>query len=299
MQQPGRAHPLLRGAADLPLVRGDVVERLVERVHAEPGERVHGPLVQERVGLRRLQPVDQRRRHVHRVRDAVVRLHEHRAAAGDPPHHVDAVPPRPLGVHLVGERLEGADHHGRLVPLPQAHGRLATSLGHLPGEHLVQGHGQRDRHRLRPDDLPLVVPPRGRLAEGPTHGRGDREGVHAEQLGLGSQTPLDGLPDDAVLGVRGQPGHRRVEVLERLIRLEEEVAVDARGRDPAVREAQVRRDQLAADHLVFTVESRHARQPTGDATGPAPPGSLRGRGARRRGGRAAQAAAVTSCRRSP
>ena len=70
-------------------------------VHADVGEGADDPVVEEGVGPLEAQALDERARHDERVGDAVAGLHEHRPAAGDAPHDVDAVPVGAVGVDLV------------------------------------------------------------------------------------------------------------------------------------------------------------------------------------------------------
>src|SRR6185312_4334224 len=100
-----------------------------------------------------------RQRRIDRIGDGVARLDEHRAAAGDAPHHLDAVALRGVAVHLVAQRLEAADHHRGGRPFPQAHRGLATARADRVKQSLVQRHVQQRRLRCRVDQLPVVVAP--------------------------------------------------------------------------------------------------------------------------------------------
>lgn len=165
---------LLRGAADLTDLGGDVVERHVLRLDPDLFEDLHHPLVEEGVGLLEAHPFDEGRGDDEGVGDAVAGLHEHRAAAGDAAGHHDPVLLLPLGLDLVLIRLEGADDDLRGVPLPQAHEGLATPRGDVLDERLVH----RDVHH-RVDDGPVdhlevdVVPGQS-VAECPADGDADR-----------------------------------------------------------------------------------------------------------------------------
>ena len=98
--------PALRGATDLALVGGDVVERHVTGVDTHLAERTEHPVVQERVRLFEAQTLNQRSGHHQRVGDAVARLHEHRSATRDAAYHLDAMSVGARLVDLVAVGLE-------------------------------------------------------------------------------------------------------------------------------------------------------------------------------------------------
>src|SRR5690606_18427047 len=117
------------------------------------------PLVHVCVGLLEPHAIDQRVRRDDRVGDGVARLDEHRAAATDAPHHLDAVAFGGLGIDLISQRLEPADHHRRTRPFPDAQGGRAVAATDLVHQHVVQCHVQGGGLRRRVDQLPVVVAP--------------------------------------------------------------------------------------------------------------------------------------------
>ena len=90
---------LLRGAADLAELGGDVVERHVLGLDAQLFEDLHDPLIEVVVGLLEAHSLHEGGGDDERVRDAVAGLHEHGAAAGDAPRHGDAVALHAVGTH--------------------------------------------------------------------------------------------------------------------------------------------------------------------------------------------------------
>ncbi|MNW57143.1 hypothetical protein D3C74_349230 [compost metagenome] len=130
----------------------------------------------------------------------------------------------PCGVDLVPERLERADDDGRRAPFPDAQRGAAPPCVELLGQHLVE----REVHRglLGPfvDDLEDVVVPPGRVAERAAHR--DRHGLGREP-DHGDVVGQDGLDGSGQVGDGrglGQPRQGRVDVLEGVVGLEEEVA---------------------------------------------------------------------------
>ena len=266
-------HAALRGACDLALVGGDVVERDVAGVDADLRERPHHPLVEELVASLEAQALHQREWHDERVGDAVARLHEHGAAAGDPAHHVDAVRGAPRIVDLVLVGLERADHHEGLVPVPDPQAGVDLAAGQLAREDLVERDVHARVHRDGADDVEGVIGPVGGVTEGPPHRDADRLGGEADHPDVVGEAGVDGRGQVRDRGCRGHARERVVDVLEGLVRLKEEVSGDERLRDHPVRRLDIDRDQLAARNLVFAT---HGPEPS-DPTKPLPPGGRVGR----------------------
>ena len=169
MEHSAGRESLLSGAGDLALVRGDVVERHIPSVDTDLGKRSHDPLIEKRVGLLETQTLDQGRRYCQRVRDAVARFHEHRAATGDSAHHPDAVPRSRLGVDLVTHGLERSDHDQGRVPVPETQCRRTLTRCDLTRDDLVQRDVHRGIENHRRDEVEGVDPPsswRGRVRAG-------------------------------------------------------------------------------------------------------------------------------------
>src|SRR5690606_19884842 len=136
-----------------------VVERLVTGVDAKAREGRDHPAVHQLVCVLERQPCHQLLRCADRVGDRIPGFDEHRAAAADPAHHLDAVAGGALGVDFVAQRLEASDHHRRGGPFPDPQGGGATAGGHLGGQDLVQRHVQGGRLRAVVDELPVMPAP--------------------------------------------------------------------------------------------------------------------------------------------
>ena len=253
VQHRAAGEALLRRAADLALGAGDVVERLVEGVDAEGDQRLQHPGVEEGVGIGEGHVAHQIARCIERVGDAVAGFRQHGAAAGDAADDLHAQRRGCVEVHLVAQRLEGADDDGGPFPFPEAQHRAAPAGGDLLRQDLVQRQVHRGGERGRVDDLPVVVPPAAARAEGAAHRDGHRLGTEADQRRIRPQRRADRRRD--LLDVRGrrQALHRAADVVQRLGGFEEEVAGDLHIRDAAVPEFEIDDDELAALYLVFTV----------------------------------------------
>src|SRR5690348_4001489 len=179
----GSAATGLRGARDLSGRRGDVVERLVPGIDAEPLQCIDHPTVHELVRFLEAHARDQRVRRVQRIRDGVAGFDEHRAAAADPPHHLDAVPGRAFGIDLVAQGLETPDHDARRRPFPDPERRRPAARGNFVGQDLVDRHVQGGRLRRTMDQAPLVV-----ITFGAAHGLASRARWTATAIDSG-ETP--------------------------------------------------------------------------------------------------------------
>ena len=157
VEQGAVAHPLLCGTADLASGRGDVIDRLVERLHTEGLESRENPLVEEHIRLLIVETGDEGRRDEHRIGDAVAALHEHGSAPGDAAHDLDVVLLHAFGPQLVDVGLEGPDDGGRVLPFPEPQGRLATACRDLFEQNLVECHVELSGQHLAADDLPVEV----------------------------------------------------------------------------------------------------------------------------------------------
>lgn len=128
-----------------------------------------------------------------------------------------------------------------------------VARAHLPGEDLVQGQVLQSGAHLRGDHLPLVVAPARGLGQCTAHGNHHGSGVEAEQHGVARQRRLDPGRHLLRTGVLVQTGEGGVDVRERLVGLEEEVAVDGDLGQPVVVDGEVRDHQLPAEDLVLSV----------------------------------------------
>jgi hypothetical protein len=160
---------------------------------------------------------------------------------------------RLLGVDLVAEGLEAADDDGGLVPLPDAQRGVAAAGADLLGEHLVERHLLHRPVGAVVDDLPLVVAPVRGAGERAADGHGDGLRREAEEHGLRRERAADGGGDRGGVAVLGEAVDGPVDGLERVVRLEEEVAREAEPGDAAVGHVEVDHDELAAGDLVLTM----------------------------------------------
>ncbi len=191
--------------------------------------------------------------------------HVHGAAARDAAHDVEAVGRGLLGVDLVAERLEAADDDGRLLPLPDAQRGVPATGADLLGEHLVERHLLDGPVGAVVDDLPLVVAPVRGARERAADRDGDGLGREAEEHGLRRESAADGGGDRVGVAVLREAVHRAVDGLERVVRLEEEVARQAEAGDAPVGHVQVDHDELAAWDLVLTMHPPSLGRGTGRA----------------------------------
>ena len=133
---------------------------------------------------------------------------------------------------------------------------LAPPRADLLGEHLVEREVHGRAHGRRMQQLPVEVAPVGRAADRAPHGRARRtSGVKPS-----STAPSGSAARTAPAIVRGvdstgSPVTARVDRLEGLVRLEEEVARQAEAGDAAVLDLEVDDDELAARDLVFAVHA--------------------------------------------
>ena len=95
------------------------------------------------------------------------------------------------------------------------------------------------------------------MAEGAPDGDPDRGGRESDEGDAIAERPGDGVSD--LRGGRGggQSDDGAVDVGERLVGFQEEVAADRRMDDPAVLDLDIDRDQLAAGQLVLTAHVFH------------------------------------------
>ncbi len=198
-------------------------------------------------------------RDIERVRDDRTGRHQHGAAARDAPHDVEAVPRRTVGVDLVAVRLEGTDHDGRLVPLPDAQGRLASPVADARREHFVQREVHRRRDRLLVHDFPREIAPAGGGHERAAHGRAHGFGREPEKLSAVGQGPADGGRDPRGIRLHGKPGDGGVDVGQRVVGLEEEVPREVEIGDASVVDLEVDDHELAARNLVLPVHDSSVR----------------------------------------
>src|SRR5690606_3409926 len=222
------------------------------------------PVVEEGVGALEAQALDERGGHRERVGDRVARLDEHRPAARDPPHDRDPVLLGTLGVDLVAQRLERTDHDRGARPLPDAQRRSALPRPDRLGLRLVEGHVHRRILRALVHDLEGVVLPAGRVTKRAAHRDRDRLGVETHEHDLGPEHALDHLGQ---LGDARRVGHaeqRTVDRLERLVRLEEEVAAHRGVRDAPVGDLEVDRHELATGNLVLASHRTSVGRTCGD-----------------------------------
>jgi hypothetical protein len=253
VQHRAAPEPLLGGTADLAGRARDVVEGHIAGLDAERLEGDDDPLVEEGVRISEAHALNEVARGVDRVGDDGARLHEHRAAAGDAAHDVHAVLLRVVEVDLVLDRLEAPEYDGGLLPLPDAQGRLAAAGPDLLGENLVEGHLHDGVDGGALDELPLVVAPAGRLLEGSTHGGGHGLRGEPEEEGIGGERPPDGVGDGRGIRIRRQADEGCVDVVERAVGLEEEVACDSDVGKPSVDHLEVDDDELAARNFELAV----------------------------------------------
>ena len=114
-------------------------------------------------------------------------------------------------------------------------------------------------------DLPLVIGPARGVGHRPPHRHRDRLGGEPEHHGVGAQAGCDRRRDLLRIGCRGQTFERGVEVVERLVGLQEEVARDADVAEQPRLDVEVDDHELATGHLVFTV---HGVKPTDQPAAP-------------------------------
>ena len=203
----------------------------------------------------KVMPGDEGCRHVQGVRDDLAGGHHHRPAAGDAADDIEPVPGGALRVDLVAIRLERPDHHGRLVPFPEAQGRAAPAVADAGRQHLVEREVHARRDRLLVHDLPLEVAPAGGGHERTAHRRADRLGSEAEQLRAVGQRAPHRRGDGRDIRLDGKARHGGVDRVERRVGLEEEVAREVEVGDAAVLDLEVDDDELAARNLVFAVHA--------------------------------------------
>ena len=251
---------LLRGAADLAELGGDVVERHVLGLDAQLFEDLHDPLIEVRVCLLEAHSLHEGGGDDERVGDAVAGLHEHGTAAGDAPRHGDAVALHAVLLDFVLVGLEGADDDLRAVPLPQAHKRLAAPRGHVLDQGFV--HGDVD-HRVDDgavDDVEVDVVPRQGGAQRAAYGDADGLGGHAHERvafvegGLHARGQiLRARRGRGPFEGRGDPG-------ERVVGVEEEVAGHAHAREAILLHVGVDDDELSSGDFVLSMHAHDCRR---------------------------------------
>ena len=251
---------LLRGAADLAELGGDVVERHVLGLDAQLFEDLHDPLIEVGVGLLEAHSLHEGGGDDERVGDAVARLHEHGAAAGDAPRHGDAVALHAVLLDFVLVRLEGADDDLRAVPLPQAHEGLAAPRSHVFDQGFV--HGDVD-HRVDDgavDDVEVDVVPRQGGAQRAAYGDADGFGGHAHEGVALVEGPLHARGQ--ILGARRGRGpfEGRGDPGERVVGVEEKVAGHAHAREAILLHVGVDDDELSSGDFVLSMHAHDCRR---------------------------------------
>jgi hypothetical protein len=163
--------------------------------------------------------------------------------------------PGAVGIDFVAKGLERADHDRVLVPLPDAQRRPPAPVADAAGEHLVEREVHAGRDGLLVHDLPVeVAPARGR-DEGPAHRGADGLGREAQQLRALGERCAHGGGDGGDVRLDRESVHGGVDVGERVVRLEEEVAREVEVCDPAVALLEVDDHELPTGHLVFAVHA--------------------------------------------
>ena len=160
----------------------------------------------------------------------------------------------PVGVNLVAVRLETADDRGRLLPVPEAYGRIAAACPDFLGEDFVQCHVQVRGQHCGGNDVPVVVGPGRGLGQCPARGDGYCVRGEPEHHRVRGQRGLHGCGDLRRRRAFREPLQRRVDVQQRLIRFEEEIAADGDTGEGAVGDVEVHHHELAPRHLVLPVK---------------------------------------------
>ena len=115
-------------------------------------------------------------------------------------------------------------------------------------------------------DLPVEVLPAGSRDQRAAHRRADRLRGEAEQLGPLRQGAPNRRGDGGRIRLGREPVDGGVDVVERRVGLEEEIACEMESADAAVDHLEVDDDELSAGDLVFAV---HGCQPTAPGRRPA------------------------------